>query len=377
MGREGDGRTGEGVRGVDEGRGSPSFTPCTPSPIRPSPPATPHWSKRGYGPHLLPAPPPMGGREGGGEGNPKYAPMAILCHGIQQLGLEMENEVCLIDVLPMDALTHCFLLLSSFKDLAQTSLVCRKWREAVKQSLARRDKLSFAGWRMDDCSLARLVQGAFGLKELDIFKTQVIPVSAQSYESKRVAHLLKATVDMIPSSCQMFPRGLVIICSKAGGYKPLTIFPVSSLGICKNQSTFLPCIFLALGNPPPFNKANFQPQEYSALDALQLIFHFSILRICLAITGYHKTVAPKKITALKRAKMMLPQNISPQFFSVIPFSLPLQNSFLTKEMTDQMEVELQSSRCLKFLVTSETSLASKKITTLQCAKRVFLQKNPP
>lgn len=82
--------------------------------------------------------------------------------------MEDQVEVSAIEVLPVDALAHCFLSLSSFKDLAQVSIVCRKWREAVKQSLARRDKLSFAGWKMDDNSLAKLVQGAFGLKELDI-----------------------------------------------------------------------------------------------------------------------------------------------------------------------------------------------------------------
>ncbi|KAH9315113.1 hypothetical protein KI387_023740, partial [Taxus chinensis] len=48
------------------------------------------------------------------------------------------------------------------------SSVCRKWREAVKQSVAQRERLSFAGRKMDDISLGRLVQGAFCLKELDI-----------------------------------------------------------------------------------------------------------------------------------------------------------------------------------------------------------------
>ncbi|PIA56543.1 hypothetical protein AQUCO_00700705v1 [Aquilegia coerulea] len=76
-----------------------------------------------------------------------------------------------IDRLPVDLLAHIFFLFSSFTDLAQASSVCRKWREGVKQSLARKERLSFAGWKMDDDSTARLVRYAYNLKELDISRS--------------------------------------------------------------------------------------------------------------------------------------------------------------------------------------------------------------
>ena len=49
--------------------------------------------------------------------------------------------------------------------------MCKKWKQGVKQSLARRETLSFAGWRMDDDSTARLVRHAYNLKELDMYAT--------------------------------------------------------------------------------------------------------------------------------------------------------------------------------------------------------------
>ncbi|XP_057948811.1 F-box protein At5g67140 [Malania oleifera] len=73
-----------------------------------------------------------------------------------------------IDRLPMDLLVHIFVLVSSFTDLAQASGVCRRWRQGVKGSLGRREILSFAGWKMDDDSTARLVRHAYSLKQLDI-----------------------------------------------------------------------------------------------------------------------------------------------------------------------------------------------------------------
>ncbi|XP_043711656.1 F-box protein At5g67140-like isoform X2 [Telopea speciosissima] len=76
-----------------------------------------------------------------------------------------------IDCLPVDLLAHIFLLLPSFTDLAQASSVCGKWRQGVKQSLARKECLSFAGWKMDDDSTARLVAHAYSLKELDISRS--------------------------------------------------------------------------------------------------------------------------------------------------------------------------------------------------------------
>nr|XP_043617272.1 F-box protein At5g67140 [Erigeron canadensis] len=85
--------------------------------------------------------------------------------------LEEEKEAQ-IDRLPMDLLAHIFVFITCFKDLAQTSGVCRKWREGVKQSMGRREKLSFADWKMDDDSTSRIVRYAYSLKELDISKSR-------------------------------------------------------------------------------------------------------------------------------------------------------------------------------------------------------------
>ena len=48
----------------------------------------------------------------------------------------------------------------------RASRVCTNWREGMRQALACRDKLSFAGWRADDETVAHLVEGAWSLKEL-------------------------------------------------------------------------------------------------------------------------------------------------------------------------------------------------------------------
>ncbi|CAN0915900.1 F-box protein At5g67140 [Linum grandiflorum] len=74
-----------------------------------------------------------------------------------------------IDGLPTDLLSYIFALLTSFTDLAQASGVSRKWREGVKQSVGRRERLSFAGWKMDDHSTSRLLHLAFSLKQLDMY----------------------------------------------------------------------------------------------------------------------------------------------------------------------------------------------------------------
>lgn len=83
----------------------------------------------------------------------------------------MEGEVE-IDRLPIDLLAHIFGLITSFTHLAQVSSVCKKWKLGVKQSLARRKNLSFAGWKMDDDSTARLVGYAYSLKELEISRSR-------------------------------------------------------------------------------------------------------------------------------------------------------------------------------------------------------------
>ncbi|KAL3526792.1 hypothetical protein ACH5RR_011448 [Cinchona calisaya] len=83
----------------------------------------------------------------------------------------MEVEA-LIDRLPIDLLAHIFTLITCFKDLAQASSVCKKWRQGVKESMARKDKLSFSGWKMDDDSTTRVVRLAYNLKELDISRSR-------------------------------------------------------------------------------------------------------------------------------------------------------------------------------------------------------------
>ncbi|KAJ8477437.1 hypothetical protein OPV22_021164 [Ensete ventricosum] len=84
------------------------------------------------------------------------------------MAFELEAE---IERLPVDLLAFIFSFISSFKDLAQASGVCRKWRRGVEESLARKERLSFAGWKVDDESTARVVRAAYNLKELDISRS--------------------------------------------------------------------------------------------------------------------------------------------------------------------------------------------------------------
>ncbi|KAL1824297.1 hypothetical protein ACET3Z_011075 [Daucus carota] len=77
-----------------------------------------------------------------------------------------------IDRLPIDLLSHILVFITCFKDLAQASRVCKKWREGVKRSLGHREKLSFVGWKMDDDSATRILFHAYSLKELDISKSR-------------------------------------------------------------------------------------------------------------------------------------------------------------------------------------------------------------
>ncbi|KAL6222594.1 hypothetical protein ACLB2K_005986 [Fragaria x ananassa] len=83
----------------------------------------------------------------------------------------MEGEAE-IDRLPLDLLANIFILITSFTDLAQASGVCRKWKQGVRQSLGRRESLSFAGWKMDDDSTARLLRYAYSLRDLDISRSR-------------------------------------------------------------------------------------------------------------------------------------------------------------------------------------------------------------
>ncbi|XP_078431019.1 F-box/RNI-like superfamily protein isoform X2 [Wolffia australiana] len=85
--------------------------------------------------------------------------------------MEEDGRETEIERLPVDVLAHIITLLDSFKDFAQASAVCRKWRKGARRSLARRERLSFTGYRMDDQSTARLVSCAYSLRELDISRS--------------------------------------------------------------------------------------------------------------------------------------------------------------------------------------------------------------
>ena len=91
----------------------------------------------------------------------------------------MEREEAEIDRLPIDLVAYIFVFIISFTDLAQASSVCRKWKEGVKQSLAQRNSMSFAGWKMDDDSTTRLVHLAYNLRELDMYVS--VPLSLCPY----------------------------------------------------------------------------------------------------------------------------------------------------------------------------------------------------
>ncbi|KAI9089142.1 hypothetical protein K1719_029421 [Acacia pycnantha] len=82
--------------------------------------------------------------------------------------MEQLMQEARIDELPIDVLAYIFLSFTSFTDLAQASIVCKKWKRGARESLAHRRNLSFAGWKMDDDSAARLVCHAYNLRELDI-----------------------------------------------------------------------------------------------------------------------------------------------------------------------------------------------------------------
>lgn len=64
--------------------------------------------------------------------------------------------------------TLCLIYTYDF-GMVRASGVCKKWNQGVKQSLARRESLSFSGRKMDDDSTARLVRYAYSLKDLDMY----------------------------------------------------------------------------------------------------------------------------------------------------------------------------------------------------------------
>lgn len=53
-------------------------------------------------------------------------------------------------------------------NFGRASAVCRKWKQGMQEALAYREKLSFSGWRTDDCTVGQLVEGATNLLELDM-----------------------------------------------------------------------------------------------------------------------------------------------------------------------------------------------------------------
>lgn len=72
----------------------------------------------------------------------------------------------------LQVLWGCFCLVLLLKVLVLfvcEGLVVYARKLAVKQSLARRENLSFAGWKMDDDSAARVVGFAYSLKELEMY----------------------------------------------------------------------------------------------------------------------------------------------------------------------------------------------------------------
>ncbi|KAL5705666.1 hypothetical protein ACHQM5_023941 [Ranunculus cassubicifolius] len=76
-----------------------------------------------------------------------------------------------INNLPLDVLAHVFFLISCFTDLAGASGVCRKWRHGVRQSLAIRKHLNFAGLEIDGDSVAQIVNYCYNLEDLNISRS--------------------------------------------------------------------------------------------------------------------------------------------------------------------------------------------------------------
>ncbi|KAF5958778.1 hypothetical protein HYC85_006003 [Camellia sinensis] len=130
-----------------------------------------------------------------------------------------------IDRLPIDLLSHIFVLVTSFKDLAKASVVCKEWKQAVEQSMAWRERLSFTGWKMDDQSTARLVLHAYNLKELDISRSrwgcQITDVGLYQISSaKCVGNLTSISVWGMPG---ITDKGIVPLISRTTSLQHLNI----------------------------------------------------------------------------------------------------------------------------------------------------------
>lgn len=87
--------------------------------------------------------------------------------GMRQLGVA---EVAL------DVLVNVFSHLDSFKDMANVRRVCKNWGEGVRQTLASRDSLSFAGWRVTDDAVAELVHESLCLRELNLWGCRITDI---------------------------------------------------------------------------------------------------------------------------------------------------------------------------------------------------------
>ncbi|CAM8992784.1 unnamed protein product [Rhodiola kirilowii] len=84
-----------------------------------------------------------------------------------------------IDRLPDDVLAHALrfrinpskIWRSGFCEICDfDDLGCEKWKRGVEESTGRRWSLSFAEWKMDDVSTARIVGLAYSLRELTCIK---------------------------------------------------------------------------------------------------------------------------------------------------------------------------------------------------------------
>ncbi|KAB5547824.1 hypothetical protein DKX38_011230 [Salix brachista] len=137
----------------------------------------------------------------------------------------MEKEEAEIDRLPIHLLAYIFGLITSFTDLAQASSVCRKWTEGVKQSLAQRNSLSFAGWKMDDDSTARLVRLAYNLRELDISRSrwgcQITDIGL--YQISLTNCIGNLTSISLWGMARITDRGVVKLISRANSLQHLNI----------------------------------------------------------------------------------------------------------------------------------------------------------
>lgn len=82
-------------------------------------------------------------------------------------------ELLRVGEVAVDVLARVFSHLDSFTDMANARRVCKNWSEGVKQMLASRDSLSFAGWRVTDDAVASLVTNACCLRELNLWGCRI------------------------------------------------------------------------------------------------------------------------------------------------------------------------------------------------------------